>query len=120
MKKLMLSLCIIAGVLLSHSAEAQKSNKKQKFYYYPEANVYYDQTNNQYAYDNNGSWAWSPALPPTVKVSKNDKKVMVYHDNPDVWSDNKVHVMKYKNGEFKKEKTKPAKDKTTSSNGNQQ
>src|SRR5579875_2496794 len=102
---------LLAAACLAWASQAQ-AQKKMKFYYYPSANVYYDIAHNQYAYDSSGLWVYTPELPNTISVNKNSKKVMVYSDNPEIWKDNKVHVLKFKNGSLKKEKTKP--DKTTS------
>jgi hypothetical protein len=103
MKKIMFAMALLGGIFFANSAHAQK---KTKFYYYPDANVYYDVATSQYAYDSSGTWVYVNELPPTVTLSKNAKKVMVYHDTPDVWADNKAHVLKFKNGELKKDKTK--------------
>ncbi len=114
MKKIILALLIIASFSTSF---AQTGKKKMKFYYYPSANVYQDVSNSQYAYDSSGTWVYTQQLPESIMLGENPRKVIVYHDSPDVWTDNKIHVVKYKNGVVKKDKVK--KDKTTSSNDGQ-
>jgi hypothetical protein len=105
MKKIFFALFMLAAFAVS--AEAQKTTrKKMKFYYYPTANVYYDVATNQYAYDSSGTWVYVQTLPSSIEVGDNTAKYEVWHDTPDVWIDNKVHKVKYKNGVLKKDKPK--------------
>ena len=89
MKKIFLSLLLIAGI--AFSSEAQKT----RYYYYPTANVYYDVANKQYIYANNGSWTTAPSLPATVSLT-NKRRVLVYKGTNEVWQNNAAHVTKYK------------------------
>jgi hypothetical protein len=105
MKKIVFALFILMSFAVS--AEAQKTTKKKtKFYYYPTANVYYDVATSQYAYDSSGTWVYVQTLPTSIELGDNPAKYEVWHDTPDVWVDNKVHKVKYKNGVLKKDKPK--------------
>ena|SRR2546423_3013865 len=105
MKKIIFALLMLVSFAIS--ADAQKvTRKKMKFYYYPSANVYYDISGSQYAYDSSGTWVYTPTLPSTIELSDNAEKVMVYHETPDVWTDNRIHKVKYKHGKLKKDKPK--------------
>jgi hypothetical protein len=112
MKKILFALFAIAFFAVSANAQATKSQKKRKFYYYPSSDVYFDVSTNEYAYDSSGTWVYVQTLPETIVLGDNPGKVVVYHDTPDVWADNKIHKVKYKNGVLKKDKPKPNKSTT--------
>ena len=71
--------------------------KQMRFYYYPSSNVYFDPTNNNYWYWDDAASQWTSAaeLPSTIHVVKTNK-VVVYHNDADVWKDNATHLKKYK------------------------
>lgn len=93
MKKVILSLLIVAGLAWSTGANAQVQ-ARIGFYYYPQSNVYYNPHTREYAYDDNGNWAYRRTLPSNVVV-RNQSHVMVYGDR-DIWRDNDAHRNKYK------------------------
>ena len=65
------------------------------FYYYPKANVYFNKTDNNYAFLNeSGTWQVAKDLP----ASKNfvlDKKVDLTSSSAQIWKDNDRHKMVY-------------------------
>jgi hypothetical protein len=99
MKKIIFSLLLIAGVALSQGAQAQKHHKS--FRYYPEANVYYNNTTHQYAYSDNGNWAYRKTLPSDLTINRRGY-VTVYGDEDDIWRENQAHREKYKDWDKKR------------------
>src|SRR2546421_7736410 len=93
MKKIILSMLLLAGVFLSFDAQAQKH--KKSFRYYPEANVYYNSETHQYAYQDNGNWGYKRNLPSDVTINRRSY-VTVYGDQDDIWRENQAHREKYK------------------------
>jgi hypothetical protein len=89
MKKLFLSMLLIAGIAFSSDAQ------KLKYYYYPGANVYFDIANMQYIYPSNGTWTTATALPAGLVVT-NRPRVIMYNETPEIWQNNQTHVTKYK------------------------
>ena len=92
MKKLLLSVLVVASLILSNEAGAQGT----RYYYYPGSNVYYDPGHNQYIYYNGSSWTTVNRLPSTVTVDKT-KRVAVYSNGTEVWKENQQHKVKYDN-----------------------
>jgi hypothetical protein len=88
----------ITAILLLLAITAGKPSMAQQltFYYYPDANVYYNPAKKQYIYYTNGAWMPVAVLPGTVVV-RNKPRVVVYSNTPQVWILNKEHVVKYKN-----------------------
>ncbi|MER3470707.1 MAG: hypothetical protein C4330_05070 [Chitinophagaceae bacterium] len=104
MKKIMLALLVVFGMLITNSSQAQT---KVKYYYYPQQNVYYNTTSHQYAYSSDvDTWTWVEKLPATTTVTDKDYYVVLYSPNDEIWKQNSVHKMKYKDGQLKKVKTK--------------
>src|SRR5689334_5027746 len=91
MKKLVLSIMVVLSLLTASKANAQRLS----FYYYPDANVYYDPGNRHYIYYDHGSWINVSILPRTIIV-RNTPRVIVYSDRQDVWRMNDEHMRKYK------------------------
>lgn len=91
MKKIALVLLLVAGFLFNQSANAQRT----RYYYYPDQNVYYNPGTHEYSYSDNGNWQTNRQLPRTVMVDRHARRVTVYHNTPDVWSDNEMHRKKY-------------------------
>jgi hypothetical protein len=89
MKKLFLSMLLIAGI--AFSSEAQKT----KYYYYPGANVYFDIEKKQYIYPSNGTWTTATTLPTGLAIT-NKPRVIMYDETSEVWRNNQTHVTKYK------------------------
>lgn len=96
-------LMFTAGVAVAQPPHAKAYGKK-KFYYYPQQNVYYDPVSAVYIYNNGPQWTSVAVLPPSLVISVGAPRVMVYHQGPEVWYDNPVHVVKYKSYKPKKVK----------------
>ena len=90
MKKLIFLVALVTAVFTT-SAFAQKN----KFYYYPSANVYFDVSGKQYVYYNGGSWTTVKVLPNHIKITQSPR-VIVYHTGRNVWVANGEHKQKYK------------------------
>ena len=63
---------------------------QQGYYYYPDANVYYDPTYNDYMYNNGSAWLTVNVLPYNIRLG-GLPRFMVYHRGPQVWLDNRIH-----------------------------
>lgn len=105
MKKILLAFLLIAGFLISGNVQAQT---KTKYYFYPSENIYYNTASGQYAYlGSDNQWTWG-TLPSAVGIADTANYIALYSPNNDIWKQNSIHKMKYKNGKLKKVKTKPA------------
>lgn len=91
MKRTITIVILLLGLIAMKPAAAQQLT----FYYYPDANVYYNPSAKQYIYFTNGAWTPVAVLPGTVVV-KNKPRVVVYSNTPQVWVLNKEHIVKYK------------------------
>ncbi len=69
--------------------------KKQAFYYFPKANVYYDLSARVYYYPYKNRWAVSKFIPAGYGV-RTSPRFTVYHFGADVWQDNRIHQMTFK------------------------
>jgi hypothetical protein len=69
----------------------------QSFDYYPDANVYYDNTSNQYIYNNDGAWLTVNVLPSWISLY-GSPCYRVYHRGPQVWLDNAIHFRTFYRG----------------------
>lgn len=78
----------------AYSQPQYAPNNDQSFYYYPDANVYYDMNCNKYIYNNGRSWLTVNVLPANICLT-NAPRYMVYHRGPQVWLDNPMHVRNY-------------------------
>jgi len=67
---------------------------QQSYYYYPDANVYYDPTYNDYMYNNGSAWLTVNVLPYNIRLG-GLPRFMVYHRGPQVWLDNGYHRSYY-------------------------
>lgn len=91
-----------------------KAYGKHKYYYYPASNVYYDAGPKLYYYNAGSSWKGVSVLPPGIRIVTGAQRHIVYHNTPEVWMDNDMHVVKYKtykNKPYKADKNKPMKQK---------
>jgi len=110
MKKMIMMLAgaLFVTVFAINTASAQPPHAKayghHKFYYYPERNVYYDPYVSRYYYSEGTTWSASATLPGGLTLSVGSPKVIVYHDGPEVWYDNPVHIVKYKEYRYKPNK----------------
>ena len=94
MKKLVLMLVstVMIMVFTINTATAQK----HKYYYYPSTNVYYDAGPGLYYYNPGTTWTSVRVLPPGFSITIGAPRYVVYHQGPDVWVNNQIHVVKYK------------------------
>ena len=95
-----MGLVLLAGLAFSTGAQAQKHDKRTRYYYYPEANVYYNPGTRQYAYDDNGNWGYRRDLPSNVTVQRRSY-VTLYSTDPEIWRQNQTHRDKYKDWDKK-------------------
>jgi hypothetical protein len=72
-------------------------NDQQSFEYYPDANVYYDNSCNRYIYNNGGAWVTVNALPVGISLY-GAPYYRVYHRGPQVWLDNAIHMRSFYRG----------------------
>ncbi len=72
-------------------------SSKSRYYYYPSANIYYDNDTRDYMYyDQPGAkWLTSKETPAGIKIDQKDRYPVSYSGN-DPWKDNSSHKMKYK------------------------
>lgn len=103
-KKLFLVCLAVMAGLLSSELKAQPSwapawgkrkKQQQSFYYYPQANVYYNVASHQYLYPRNGVWV-SVATPHFSFSFSNMPHETVYYDGPEIWMENRVHISRYR------------------------
>ena len=79
--------------------EAPAPVVQQGFYYYPDANVYFDPSCNRYIYNNDGAWLSVNVLPRGFYLG--GARYMVYHRGPQVWLDNPIHIRNYYRGGYR-------------------
>jgi hypothetical protein len=74
--------------------QSNQYTDQQGYYYYPDANVYYDPACNHYIYNNGSSWLTVNVLPYNIRLG-GLPRIMVYHRGPQVWLDNRIHRDNY-------------------------
>jgi uncharacterized membrane protein YgcG len=77
-----------------YAQPVQQYSDQQNFYYYPDANVYYNPACNNYIYNDGTTWLTVNVLPYNIRIN-NLPRVMVYHRGPQVWLDNRFHRDNY-------------------------
>ncbi len=75
--------------------DQQPQTTQQDIYSYPEANVYYDPSCNNYIYNNGSSWLAVKILPRNI-YSGISSRFVVHHNGPRVWMDNAIHMNAYR------------------------
>ena len=73
------------------------TTKTTKYLYYPDANVYYNETTKSYIYmdpANNNTWTTVNQLPSTIVIDQGNKNEIVY-SGKDIWKMNAEHKKKY-------------------------
>jgi hypothetical protein len=78
----------------NQSPQPNQYTNQQGYYYYPDANVYYDPTYNDYMYNNGSAWLTVNVLPYNIRLG-GLPRFMVYHRGPQVWLDNGYHRYYY-------------------------
>ncbi len=105
MKKMKLFLMQLVAMVCftAFTATAQPPHAKayghHKFYYYPERNVYYDPYATTYYYNSGSTWSATATLPSGLSISVGSPRYIVYHDGPEVWYDNRVHMERYRDND---------------------
>jgi hypothetical protein len=72
---------------------------QQSFDYYPDANVYYDNSCDRYIYYDGGAWITVNVLPQGISLF-GLPRFRVFHRGPQVWLDNAFHRNYYRGGNF--------------------
>jgi len=93
MKKLWMMLLLLGSMALTTRSMAQQ---RVTFYYYPDANVYYNPHTHEYAYSDNDSWRYGTDLPSTYHLNKRFVTVYGNSDRDEIWRDNAMHHDKYR------------------------
>ena len=103
-------LVIIIFIFFGATANAQKDTVKSsnktttkvspgatKYFYYPEANIYFNETNSSYSYFDaaTSTWMTAPQLPASYSINKNSPKTEIVYNGADVWTDNTAHQKKF-------------------------
>jgi len=72
------------------------TTKTTKYLYYPDANVYYNESSKSYIYMDPATNTWMTVnqLPSTITIDKSNKNEITYSGN-DVWKMNAEHMKKY-------------------------
>jgi len=79
----------------SEPAPVPAPNYQQSFYYYPDANVYFDLSCNRYIYFDGNAWLYANTLPTGIFIGRSPR-FLVYHNGPRVWMDNAIHINNYR------------------------
>lgn len=105
MKKIYYTLLFsLAFLLAGNQVQAQsrgyrdihsKQNWRESFIYYPQSNVYYSVRTRQYIYPMRGSWMIANRLPNFIRIGR-QPGVVIERNSFDVWRDNRLHVMNYR------------------------
>lgn len=105
MKKIILGLAMFFALMSTVQVNAQTSNTtstssstRVKYWYYPSANIYYNDTSGDYWYYDDPSTTWTTVktLPSTYVINDKTPRYEVWYDGTDVWKDNATHLKKYK------------------------
>lgn len=95
------------------SMKTTTTTARTKYFYYPDANVYYNETNNSYSYYDEASKTWmtNTQLPSTYTITQTTEKVPIFYSGSSVWSDNMSHQKKYRKAMKKMEKAQDKAEK---------
>ncbi|GAC1419009.1 MAG: hypothetical protein NVS1B13_21970 [Flavisolibacter sp.] len=99
MKKIMIALVLMGSLGFINQAKAQKVT----YYYYPDANVYYNPQTHEYAYADNENWRYDKELPSTYKLNKRYVTIYGNSDRDEIWRDNQMHREKYTKKDLKRD-----------------
>lgn len=91
-----------------------RDGRMQSFYYYPQSNVYYNPAAGRYIFYSRNAWVVSDRLPYYYRVRR-EPRFVVYHNGFDVWNDNRMHCMKYR--DYRRNAPDIAYDRNNQSNG---
>jgi hypothetical protein len=81
------------------------NTSNSRYWYYPESNVYYNESAKTYSYmdPSTNTWTTNANLPSTIVLNKNDRAQLSYNGT-DVWKDNAMHQKKYRKAAKKMDK----------------
>ncbi|MDI9364092.1 MAG: hypothetical protein QM541_04005 [Flavobacterium sp.] len=68
---------------------------RRGFYFYPQANVYFNPMAHNYYYSRNGAWVTVNTLPRDMYLGQSYQEVYC-NDNEDIWAYNRTHLNYYK------------------------
>ena len=94
-----------SGTNTTNTTNTTDQTTGTRYEYYPEANVYYNDSEKTYWYHDSASNQWQSGaqLPSTYSIDDKTKKSTVYYNGTDIWKDNANHMKKYgKKGKSKK------------------
>lgn len=68
-----------------------------KYLYYPDANVYYNESTKAYMYldPSTNTWTTNAQLPTTIVIDRKNSNEIAYNGT-DIWKDNAMHQKKYR------------------------
>ena len=91
---------LLFAMALAIGQHAQAQDQRRSFRYYPNQNIYYNNTTHQYAYQENGNWVYKRDMPSDRNFDRRSY-VTVYGDQDDIWRNNQEHRDKYKDWDKK-------------------
>lgn len=104
MKKIFFLSVLAVGMTVTSFAQGHhyddhynQAYAQNQYYYYPEANVYYNPAGNNYSYYDQGNWHTDQNLPRTIILGANPHRVPVTYQGNAVWNDNHLHRQQYGN-----------------------
>ncbi|MFC4230944.1 hypothetical protein ACFOW1_03515 [Parasediminibacterium paludis] len=72
-----------------------RAPERRSYYYYPQANVYFNPIAHNYCYARNGAWITVNTLPRDIYLDQNYQEVYC-NDNEDIWAYNRAHIDCYR------------------------
>jgi hypothetical protein len=107
MKKLISGAALLLLFLVAHiNAQAQRGKAKghykhrnaqvikHNYYFYPQANVYYEPSSRMYWHQRNGVWVRVNVLPSTIIIN-GTPRYEVWYDGTEVWREHPSHCRRY-------------------------
>ena len=104
---ILLLLFIAAGSVHAQTDTIKVNNKTTtkvtpgatKYFYYPEANIYFNEANSNYSYFDaaTSTWVTAAQLPSSYSINKNSPRTEISYNGADVWTDNSTHQKKFAN-----------------------
>jgi hypothetical protein len=77
------------------SRYVNRAPERRNYYYYPQANVYFNPIAHNYYYSRNGAWITVNTLPRDIYLDQNYQEVYC-NDNEDIWAYNRMHIDSYR------------------------
>jgi len=79
----------------SDNRYVNRAPERRNYYYYPQANVYFNPIAHNYYYSRNGAWITVNTLPRDIYLDQNYQEVYC-SDNEDIWAYNRMHIDNYR------------------------